>query len=453
MSTTIKISVGIIAVVVGVVFFGMVSEVYADPGTCRIQDVVGSISGSSGSVRNVSDRVCTAGLASFKFYSFSDQELHDVTTFDVGPGKTHEFNVSVPECDYQIDLFAGNFPGSHHFSADHLIAAEVVTNRCPEPTPAPTPAPTPTPTPTPTITPSPTVTPSPTPIFTPLSCSPAMQLVGSGGFASLRANGGTGIYFWSAPGGDPSQGFYQDFTTRYFSSVDSINQVTVRSGGEVATCTVRVQASASPTPTPTPGAMSIQKTGRNITQGQATETTSIFVRGNDTVEFILRVRSLSSVTLTNVVVQDALPQGVNYIPNTTSVNGVLVQDGLTGGGINIGSLTPGQEAVVRFSALVAPGTTFPNGTLTAINLAFARADNVPSVSSQATLTRSSIGQVAGVQTGPGETLLLTLLLSGGLTYGYMLYTGTSLFNRRDALAKVRQYAGNRDRLNFMRFLR
>jgi len=610
----------------------------ADPGNCKISDIQGSINGGTATVKNVSDHPCTVGLAVFKLlpgpFSLDNQELFRNDQRDFNPGKTITLSVELPSCDYQIDLYAGNFPGSAHFSSDHLIDANIVTGRCGNPPQLPAattltaqcvggttprivlnwnpvanqatnglikningadgffvqPGPsmtqfsytdtnvsfgntysyrikthpnvssnmvsiTPsvascggagvTPTPTPTIpamtllvTPGSIVcapntstqtvlnwasvsgvssytvkvragtsgsfsvlasgvtttslstpatagqwsyqvtavnaqgnefvasnivtiniatpqcaTPTPTAGPTPLSCSPSTQLVGSGGAASLVANGGTGLYFWNAPGGDPSQGFFQNFTTRYTSSVDAINQVTVRSGSETVTCVVRVQASTTPTPTPTPGVMSIQKTGRNITQGQTAETTTVTVRGNDTVEFLIRIRSLASSTLTNVIVQDALPQGVNYIPNTTSVNNVQVQDGLTGGGINIGSLSQNQEALIRFSALVAPGTTFPNGSLSAVNTAYGRADNVQTIQSQASLTRSSIGTVAGVETGPGETLLITLLVSGVLTYGYMLYTGTALFNRRDALAKVRQHGGNPDTLNFMRFLR
>lgn len=510
----------------------------ADPGTCKASDIQGSISGNSATVKNVSDRTCTIGLAVFRLldgpFSLDNQQLHRNDQRDFNPGKTITLSVELPQCDYQIDLYAGNFPGSAHFSSEHLIDANIVTGRCsttPQlpaattltaqcvggttprivlnwnpvanqisngviknvnngngafiqpgpsmsqfsytdtsvsfgnsymyrvkthpnvssnvvtvvPTAASCGATTSTPTPTPPTT--------PTPGPTSLSCSPAIVLVSSGGTATFRANGGTGLYFWNAPGGDPSQGFYQDFSTRYFSSTEATNQVSVRSGSEIATCTVRVQAVGTPTPTPTPGVMSIQKTGRNITQGQATETTSVTVRSNDTVEFLIRVRSLSSSTLNNVIVQDALPLGVNYIPSTTSVNNILVQDGLTGGGINIGTLVPNQEALIRFSALIAPGTTFPSGSLTAINTAYGRADNVPTISAQATMTRTSIGTVAGVQTGPGETLLITLLVSGLLTYGYMLYTKTPLFSRRDALAKVRQYIGNPDRLNFMRFLK
>jgi uncharacterized repeat protein (TIGR01451 family) len=691
----------------------------ADPGNCKNSDISGGISGSSATVKNNSDHTCTVGLAVFKLNgsSLDDQELYGNDEKDFASGKTTSLGVGLPDCDYQIDLYAGNFPGSAHFSSEHLIDSQTVTGRCPAATPAPTPVPTPinhlplafldqvdctdvrgwardldndptpatsnasikvhiyngstflaevlanvprepqvgnhafiwpipaslkdgrvltisayaidnqnnsghtlavgsprtlntaqcipaTPVPTPTQTPVQTPVPglscspaqqsaninsdvtltatggtgsyvwtatsdatpasgtsaslttrfsssgsktvtvssgarvatcnvSVNPVQVPtltcsvnrttanindvisfsatggtnapasyrwnladgfpqavnsvslvnaifgtsgvknvivtdgsqtatcpvtiqpsqisgVSCFPLNQTISSGGTVTLRASGGTGIYTWSAPNGDPSNGFYQDFSTRYYSALSTTYQVTVRSGGDNATCSVQVQTGA--TPTPIPGTMTIQKMGRNITQGQAIESASMVVRSNDTVEFLIHVRALSS-SMTNVIVTDALPQGINYIPNTTSVNNNIVQDGVTGGGINIGSLAFGQEAIVRFSALIAPGTTFPNGNLTVINTAYVRADNLPTMTAQMSVSRTSIGTVAGVQTGPGESLLLALLLSAAMTYGYMAYTGTPLFNRRDAMAKVRHYGASVERLNFMRFLR
>jgi len=202
-----------------------------------------------------------------------------------------------------------------------------------------------------------------------------------------------------------------------------------------------------------PGNISIQKYGRNITRGQVGEFTSVTIGANNTLEFTIRVRSLSASTLTNVIVSDAPPVGVTYIPNSTTVNDNTVSDAVVNTGINIGSLVPNQEAVLRLRAVVGPSSTFPNGSTSAFNIASARADNTPTVSSQLPLTYGgTIGIVASVQTGNGSSALMALLLSGILTYGYIYYTRTNVFLRRDANAAFRRFRKDNRRFNFARFL-
>jgi len=76
---------------------------------------------------------------------------------------------------------------------------------------------------------------------TPLSCSPAFQVVGLTNPATLTASGGTGSYTWSAPTGDPTGGSGSTFVTSF--PGPGLATVTVSSGGQTANCQVSVPVS------------------------------------------------------------------------------------------------------------------------------------------------------------------------------------------------------------------
>ncbi len=90
-----------------------------------------------------------------------------------------------------------------------------------------------------------------------------------------------------------------------------------------------------------------------------------------TLNYILRVENDGSAAANNVRVLDALPTGVTYVPgSTTNTCGVSSADVggnspvLVGAGLNIGTLTIGEECEVRFdvtvNANVADGTVLNN---------------------------------------------------------------------------------------------
>lgn len=203
---------------------------------------------------------------------------------------------------------------------------------------------------------------------------------------------------------------------------------------------------------PNNGFISITKFGRNITRGQIAEQSTVNVSANQTVEFLIRVRSTTNTTLQNVIVQDILPVGLTYINNSTSINNIVTANGITGNGINIGALSPNQEALIRFSVTVDPGTTFPNGALSVFNVAQATADNASLASARMTVTRGQTLGVTTVPTGPTDSLWVALVVSLLITAGYATYTKTNLFAQRDAIAGIRRVTQDRSRLNFARFL-
>lgn len=199
--------------------------------------------------------------------------------------------------------------------------------------------------------------------------------------------------------------------------------------------------------------LSIQKLGRNITRGQADERTSVSASANDTLEFIIRVRSLSNAYVYNINVSDVLPGGLQYLSRTTSVNGSLVSDGITSGGINIGSLSPNQEAVVRFSAQVLSWAVPSNSSTTLVNTVQVRADSIPTLTADLPIVLGLVlGAATKVPTGTDGAVIVALLISGLVTYGYVRYTETPLFARRRAVATVNRFRSDPQRLNFRRFL-
>ncbi len=388
----------------------------------------------------------------------------------------------------------------------------------PTPTPVPTPTPTPTPTSTPTPTPTPvagfcsvfpwlcqTPTPTPTPtvslctVFpwlcqnpTPTPYASVPYITAQGGYqncdgtiAPIRINwnaaSGNGTYGYNVKRSNNSGGPYYvvagNINSTSYTDNNSRNPgyyvvTALNYGGETANSNEAYAGFASsycsynPTPTPyyyyptyTPSptqTISIQKFGKNITKGENDERTSVNARPSDTIEFVIRVRSTSSNTLYNVNISDNLPSGLNYINGTTSLNGTIVSDGINGYGINIGSLSPNQEDVIKIDATVSQVSAFAIGTTTLTNNATVRADGSSTFTAQMPIyvakdgkvLGASIAKVAGVATGTKESLILSIMLSALVTYIYFGYSQTDLFKKHEALNLVKRSRTDKNKFNF-----
>ncbi|MBI2669863.1 MAG: DUF11 domain-containing protein [Candidatus Yanofskybacteria bacterium] len=237
------------------------------------------------------------------------------------------------------------------------------------------------------------------------------------------------------------------------------NQINDLAGRRVVTfiphSTANVTAS-NISPTGTNSQFSIQKTGKNISKGQNAEQFNLTASPNDTLEFIIKVRSLSSSVLNNVTIRDILPGGLVYINRTTGLNGTITVDGITGSGINIGSLHPNQEVVISFNATVSPVSAFPAGTNQIINQAGVVSDGTSAVATQLPITiingqiagTSIIANAAGVNTGTTGSLALSAVLSLLVTFSYMTYTQTGLFKKREALSIIQKHHSDKNKFNF-----
>lgn len=209
--------------------------------------------------------------------------------------------------------------------------------------------------------------------------------------------------------------------------------------------------SVTPTPTPSPsnGLVSMSLRAQNVSRGQTGEYTTVGVRGGDTVNFFVRVTPQYS-SVTNMIVTDYLPAGFTYINGSTTLNGVVVGDGITSAGLNIGSVGLNQTATVRFSARLDTTAAPTWGVVTVQNTAQARADGTGTVSAQVrlNLSNSLFATVSGVQTGPADSLFLALAIATLVTAMYAGYARTDRFNRRMAMQEVARLTGKH--LNFSR---
>ena len=289
-------------------------------------------------------------------------------------------------------------------------------------------------------------TPTPTPTQNTVFCAANYGYANSGDLVTFTAWGGNGTYAWSAVDGTPIYGNGSSFSTRFYNqSFYSVNRtVAVTSGYQTVSCNVTVYAGNTWSPTPTPtiyptAQLQLTETGRNITRGQSGEYTTVVARGADTLDIIVRTRSTTGSYLYNTFVTEQLPAGFTYINGSTTLNGYVTADGITSTGINIGTVSPFAESVIKFSVRVDSAYVPTWGTVTVNAIAQARADGITtrSVSLPIILGQNaSIGTISQVKTGPADSLWMALMVALLATGAYAAYTRSEVFGRRMALAEV-----------------
>jgi uncharacterized repeat protein (TIGR01451 family) len=166
------------------------------------------------------------------------------------------------------------------------------------------------------------------------------------------------------------------------------------------------------------GRLDIQKYEKNITRGETTERTLTTGSYNDTIEYTLRIRNVSSGSINNVIVYDPIPSTLTYVPGSSALNGYAVGDGITSNGLNIGTLSANQEATVRLFAKI--NTSYAQSI---INTGQVRGDNVSTVNSQPVQINMSSGIVLGaltVRTGAGSVTVYSFIGALLVVSGYYL---------------------------------
>lgn len=153
------------------------------------------------------------------------------------------------------------------------------------------------------------------------------------------------------------------------------------------TAQVLVRRETQPT-----GDLSIYKTARNITRGESSWSKVITAKPGEQVAFSLRIESISNSTIYNIIVSDALPYQLSYISGSTRIDGSYTSDGITRGGINLGSFYARQVKTITFEATIASETSFVFGTNVLTNYGYVRADNISQRNDTAQVNVERAGQ-------------------------------------------------------------
>jgi uncharacterized repeat protein (TIGR01451 family) len=149
-------------------------------------------------------------------------------------------------------------------------------------------------------------------------------------------------------------------------------------------------------PTTTYPDLLIYKTVRNISRGEYNWQETTNANSGDKVAFSLRVESIGNSPAYNVIISDTLPSGLSYVSGSARVEGSYSSDGITSGGINIGSLNQYQSKTITFEANVNSDSYLSYGQNTLTNYGYVRADNISQ--------RSDTAQVVvNRQTTPTQT--------------------------------------------------
>ena len=156
--------------------------------------------------------------------------------------------------------------------------------------------------------------------------------------------------------------------------------------------------------------LQVVKSVRNITLNQNFYSSSVEAQGLDVLEFEIKVRNADNVA-GQVNVRDILPTQLFYVPGSTTLNGSTAADGITTGGLALGTVNPNEEKIVRFRAVVFVGTAqqfLTNQASATMNTGVQNAF--------ATIQIRNRGQVLGaadIVTGPED------MLPGVLIFGFL----------------------------------
>lgn len=85
----------------------------------------------------------------------------------------------------------------------------------------------------------------------------------------------------------------------------------------------------------------------------------VTVEYGDTVEYRITVKNTGETDLTNVLVKDNRPTGVEYVPSSLRVNGQPSNDDLFGAGVTIPVIKQGENATITFTARVTKADNEP----------------------------------------------------------------------------------------------
>ena len=191
--------------------------------------------------------------------------------------------------------------------------------------------------------------------------------------------------------------------------------------------------------------VSLTNLGRNVTRN-SNWGNSFQAYYGDEAEFSVQVKNNTSGSLTNVTVKEVLPSNLSLISGSTGVDGMNWGGDITGAGLNLGTLAPGQSKTIKFRATVIEQTSGTSGSVTLTNTAYASADNV-----------AQLSDVASVIVGGGEVLGASTVATGANTFGLVLLGMISCLIAIVVYCRLREnklseYLGNENGNAFLKYL-
>jgi uncharacterized repeat protein (TIGR01451 family) len=284
-----------------------------------------------------------------------------------------------------------------------------------------------------------------------LKCAPQSQTVAVGQSATMVATGGSGIYRWDLYNNGVMQDGGNEYVSVKYATVGAkIARVT--SGTQNVACAVTVVAVGT-----AGGAggtlLSLVKTVQSPAVSGTIEQKTAQASGGETLQFTLRVTNDTAAPIDNVIVRDTVPPGMSYVSSSTTVGGQPAgNDLIVASGLSLNSVAPGASVVVQWSAVanrvaeIAPGPTQskPVATVESAGVAGASDSVTVTVFGTGTGTGVAAGTPSSVATGPGDAVLLALIIASGLTMLYSAYTRSPTFRSRE----VRQLGERKDPMDF-----
>ncbi|MBU1102397.1 DUF11 domain-containing protein [Patescibacteria group bacterium] len=137
--------------------------------------------------------------------------------------------------------------------------------------------------------------------------------------------------------------------------------------------------------------LTIDKKMRNLTNNETVWNDSVNAYPRQTIATQLIITNTGNTTANNIFVRDILPDRLLYNSGTTKIDNAATADGVTSGGINIGSLSPGQSKTVYFEGTLEREVRFVRGTTTLTNTGYARADQVNEIQDSANIVVTYTG--------------------------------------------------------------
>jgi uncharacterized repeat protein (TIGR01451 family) len=179
----------------------------------------------------------------------------------------------------------------------------------------------------------------------------------------------------------------------------------------------------------------VQKVVRK--KGAAGGVTNLAVLPGDRLEYILTGKNLGNARLDNLVLRDALPKGITFVPGTVKLyngsnpQGVVINNNyLFSGGVNTGHVGPGAQVFITFEATVDPIEKLACGLNTMKNVAIVDTEQTGEYNNSATVTtekKCDNVQIYACKTltaslnGKEVTLNLDYTVTGGATFKNVAY--------------------------------